>query len=587
VTTARKALAAAGVLALFAALAFPADAIDASLVASGAPAHLEIPRRLGFALFRALLALHGLLALAGAFWRPRGEAAPLWRATVASGAAAPRAAALLALLGVATAVRAIGLNGDLWHDEIFTLVDFVRSPALRILTEYTDDNQHLAYSLLAHASIAAFGESAWALRLPALLFGVASVWATWRLGRLLFGARAACYGAAFVAVAYHAVWFSQNARGYTGILFATTLGTELFLRGCARPRARTWLAYAATIAFGMWLHLTLGFVALAHGLVWIALALRSPDRRLATLLPPLGGLALAGTLTLLGYALVLPQLVAFYQQPAAGVTTAAVEWKSPLWLLAETIRGFGVPLALGAAALAVAIVPFAWSGLALLRRAPAAAFAFVLPGALLLALLVALERNLWPRFFLNALGFAALLGADGMLRIGGALAARLRAAPRARLVPHALAGALVLASALAPPLPRLWTLPKQDLTGARDFVKANAAPGDAIVGVDLVGEDYRAYYAPDFAIAFTQAELEARAARGAGGTWAIYAFGGYIAARDPALWRTLESFEEVAAFPGTLGGGTIVVRRSPPGWPDASGDQGRAPLPRGVARPVP
>ena len=313
----------------------------------------------------------------------------------------------------------------------------------------------------------------------------------------------------------------------------------------------------------MAMHLTMGFVALAHGLVWLALAARSRERTLATLLPPVGGLALAGTLTLLAYALVLPQLVAFYQLPAAGATTADVEWKSPLWLLAETIRGFGVPVALGSLAIAIGALPFAWSGLHLLRRVPAAACAFVLPGALLLAMLIALERNLWPRFFLNALGFAALLGADGMLRLGAALAARI---PAARLAPHALAFALVLASAMAPPLPRLWTQPKQDLSGARDWVRANAAPGDAIVGLDLTGQDYRALYAPDFALAFTQAELEAHAAR-AGQTWVIYSFGGYIEARAPAFWRTLESFEEVAAFPGTLGGGTIVVRRSPPGWP--------------------
>jgi mannosyltransferase len=570
-TPARNALLLAGVAALLAAALFPVDALDAGLAAAGAPAHLEIPRRLGFALFRALLALHGVLALAAAFWRCTASPAPLWRAPAEGelGASVAHARlALFALLGVATLVRAIGLDSDLWHDEIFTLVDFVRSPALRIATEYTDDNQHLLFSLLARGSVVAFGESAWALRLPALAFGVASVWATWRLGRLLFGARAALYGAAFVAVAYQAVWFSQNARGYTGILFATTLGSELFLRGCAAPRARTWLAYAATIALGMSLHLTLGFVALAHGFVWLALALRSPDRRLATVLPPLGGLALAGTLTLLCYGLVLPQIVAFYQLPAAGVTTAAVEWKSPLWLVAETIRGFGVPVALGSLALGVAMLPFAWSGLALLRRAPAAAFAFVLPGALLLAMLVALERNLWPRFFLNAFGFAALLGADGMLRIGAALAARLAESRRsARFAPHALASALVLASALAPPLPRLWTLPKQDLSGARDFVKAQAAPGDAIVGLDLTGEDYRAYYAPEFALALTRAELEARAARGAGRTWVIYSFGGYIEAREPEFWRTIQSFEEVAAFPGTLGGGTLIVRRSPPGWP--------------------
>ena len=571
-TRGRIALAAIGAAALFLALALPVQALEATLTAMGAPAQLVAARRLGFALFRALLAFHGVLALVAAFAPTQAASAPLWRAPATREELAPSprtSIGLLALLlGAATLVRALGSNSDLWHDEIFTLVDFVRSPALRIFTEYTDDNQHLLFSLLARGSISLFGESAWALRLPALAFGVASVWATWRLGCLLFGARAALFGAAFVALAYHSVWFSQNARGYTGILFATTLGTELFLRALAAPRARSWLAYAATIALGMSLHLTMGFVALAHGLVWIALVVRAPDRSPRSVFAPLGALALAGTLMLLCYGPVLPQIVEFYQQPAAGVTTAAVEWKSPLWLIAETIRGFGVGLAAGAAALALAALPFAWSGIALLRRAPAAAFAFVLPGALLLAMLLALERNLWPRFFLNAFGFAALLGADGMLRLGSALAARFELGARAsRLAPSALAAALVLAAALAPPLPRLWTLPKQDLRGARDFAKAKAAPADAIVGLDLTGEDYQALYAPEFAVAFTLAELEAAAARG-GRTWVLYSFGGYIEAREPALWRAIQhDFEEVAAFPGTLGGGALILRRSPPGWP--------------------
>lgn len=564
----RIVLAALGAAALLAALLLPVDAILASLAADGAPARLESSQRFGLALFRALLALHGGLALAGACSRSRTPGAPLLRLS-GSAESARGGAVLAAILAGAVLVRAIGLGSDLWHDEIFTLIDFVRSPALRIWTEYTDDNQHLLYSLLAHASISALGESAAALRLPALLFGVASVWATFRLGALLFERRAALFGAAFVAFTYHAVSFSQNGRGYTGILLATTLGSELFLRGLARPRAATWLAYAGTIALGMALHLTLGFVALAHGLVWLALALRSPDKRWQTLLPPLGGLALAGTLTLLCYAPALPQVVAFYQLPAAGVTTAAVAWKSPLWLVAEALRGLGLGVALGSLGLAFAALPFCISGLALLRRTPAAAFLFVLPGALLLGTLIALERNLWPRFFLNAYGFAALLGADGMLRLGAALAPRLPA----RLAPLAAPGLallLVCAGAAAPPLPRLWTLPKQDLTGARDYVRAHAAPGDAIVGVDLAGEDYAAYYAPEFALALSLPELEGHAAR-EGRTWVLYTLGEYIAARDPALWRALErDFAEVAAFPGTLGGGTIVVRRSRRGWPQVA-----------------
>ena len=105
-------------------------------------------------------------------------------------------------------------------------------------------------------------------------------------------------------------------------------------------------------------------------------------------------------------------------------------------------------------------------------------------------------------------------------------------------------------------------LPKQDFSGARDWVREQASEGDRIVALDLAADAYGRHYAPEFGQADTLAELEALRASD-GRTWIVYTFGGYIEAREPDLWQVVTiEFEEVAAFPGTLGGGAIVVCRS-------------------------
>lgn len=487
-----------------------------------------------------------------ALWRPERDETPVSRR---------ERLVLLALLVLAAGLRLVGLQQDLWLDEVFTLVDFVRLPLGQLLTDYTSDNQHLLYSLTAHLSIALLGESATALRLPAVLFGLGSLWSIWRLGRLLAGPREALLAVALLTVSYHHVWFSQNARGYTGLLFATVLATDLLLRALQHGRWRRWIAYAAVVALGMGVHLTMIFVVAAHGLVVLGLLLRA-GRRAAGRARPLLAFLIAGLLTLLLYAPLLPQLLAFYLHASDATTTAAMVWKSPLWLVNEAIRGLGVGLAFGWLGLLGAALLLGSGAASYLRRTPAATLLFVLPALLGGGALLLLGRNLWPRFFFHEMAFAVLFAIRGAHLLGAGighlhpLLARLRPATVLTL-------ALLLASALT--LPRNYRLPKQDFSGARDFVLAARQPGDAIVAVDLAGEVYRRYYAAgrqDFAYAASLEELEARRAA-AGRTWVLYTLGSYIEASQPDLWQVLQrDFEVVRTFYGTLGNGAIVVLRS-------------------------
>ena len=83
---------------------------------------------------------------------------------------------LAVVLAVALGFRLPGhLDSGLWLDELWLLVDTIRQPFEAFYTTFGSDNNHPFYSLLAWLSVHGLGESAWTLRLPALVFGVASI----------------------------------------------------------------------------------------------------------------------------------------------------------------------------------------------------------------------------------------------------------------------------------------------------------------------------------------------------------------------------------------------------------------------------
>ena len=144
---------------------------------------------------------------------------------------------LVLLTAVAAVLRTIGIDGGLWYDEVLTLLESVRSPFSEIATNFPSNNQHTLFSLLAHASIGVFGEHAWSLRLPAVLFGVATVPMLFVCARQCATSTEALLACLLMTVSYHHVWFSQNARGYSAAAFFTLVCSWLLLRGLRRRRA--------------------------------------------------------------------------------------------------------------------------------------------------------------------------------------------------------------------------------------------------------------------------------------------------------------------------------------------------------------
>src|SRR5262245_62020627 len=150
---------------------------------------------------------------------------------------------------LAAVLRVVKLNSGLWLDEVTTLLDFARSPIPEIFFQYSKNN-HPLYSLLAHACLKILGEQPWSLRIPAVVFGIACIPTLYILGVQVTSKLEALLAATSLALSYHHIWFSQDARGYTGLAFWTLLSSIFLLQGLRHNRARWYIGYAVAASLG-------------------------------------------------------------------------------------------------------------------------------------------------------------------------------------------------------------------------------------------------------------------------------------------------------------------------------------------------
>lgn len=528
---------------------------------------------LGAQLFRAGLVVCGVYAVIGGrlgWWRTGRDL------TIETRPAAPPVsgrewAMIASLVLAAIALRWHRLGDGLWIDEILTLVESVRPPIGQIISSYPSQNHHILYSVLARMAFDVWGESAWALRLPAVIAGVATIVATWRFGRLVLGPREGLLAAAVLTFSYQHIWFSQNARGYSLLLFWAVASSHLLIRGLRENRGDVWLAYGLTVALGMYTHMTMIFVVAGQLCVYAVRAFR-PDGPswAAAWRPLLAGFVPAGLVTILWYAPLLPQVPA---ASAADRSDVAL-WRSPLWLLQELARGaqLGPVMAIAAAGglviLVAAAVAFAR------RRDWSLPILFGVPSGLGALTMIAAGHHLWPRFFLFVAAFAILVVIEGATEAVRWVGGWMGWSPRRR-TQLATAGLVLGIAVLARTIPYVYG-PKQDYAAARAFIESNRRPGAAVVTVGRSASAFRVYVAPEWGSVESLADLDSvRAAHRE--TWLVYTMPVEIENNYPEILRAArEDFELAGTFRGTLQGGEIVVYRAP---------QRGAPVPAGGSAP--
>lgn len=471
--------------------------------------------------------------------------------------------ALGALVLLAAVARGIGLNSGLWLDEIYSLIRSFRAPLGTILTEFWGDNHHPLYAVLAHLSRAVFGEHPWSVRLPAVLFGIATVPALYALARRLLTQREALLACALLAVSYHHVWFSQNARGYSAIAFFTVVLTWLALRGLTDEAPRVWYSYAVFAALAAFTHLTAILVVVGHGVAVAVYLLgvqrSSPPRWLLARRAALG-FALAAAITFALYLAMLSQVVDYFvNRPSnlVGVST-------PRWAMLEGVRVLllglsGGVLAAGLLALALGGLCVGAGFISLWRRAPAFVLLLIMPVVVTIAGAVLARGTMYPRFFFFAIGPTIIVVVRGAFAIAEWMARRSnwRAFANPQLMATAAVAALIALSALS--LVPNYRYPKQDFEGAMRYVLQAKGPSDVVVSSGVPADPYaRLWQLPWPNVETAQQLTQARGT--APRTWVLYTFPRYLESRSPDIAAVIRrECKPARVFRGTVGGGDIVV----------------------------
>ena len=474
---------------------------------------------------------------------------------------AAEVAFLAVLVVVGAGLRVYRIETSLWYDEIVTLLDSVRPPLIQILTHFPSNNDHPLYSVIAHVSVSAFGASPLALRLPAALFGVAAIPLLYFVGKAVTDRLEAGAAALILTFSFHHIWFSQNARGYTALLFFVMLSTLALIRWFDTGRRSFLIVYAVSTALGAYTHLTMVLVCLSHALVCAFDWLRhARDSRVSAQRTDLGAAFVgAGLLTAALYLPMWLDVSAFYSPGA----TPRDEVATPLWSVLAALRGlqagFGSlwAIVIGALLFGAGV----WSHF---KQRPTAALLLLLAVPFTLLVILVLQRPVRPRFVLFAIGFGLLVTLRGAATLGAGLApishrwlTRRQAATT--MVVLLTAGAL---AASIRSLPFGYQFPKQDYERAVSFVEQSKSDKDvaAVVGETAATPVLRYLGRP-----WTRIEHESQLDElrdGGGHVWVLYTFSSYIEKGQPELWAALqERCIGVREFVGTVEGGTISVRR--------------------------
>ena len=157
---------------------------------------------------------------------------------------------------------------SLWVDEVFTWRSVGGGEAwtpARLL----EDVHGPLYSLGLHVWTLFAGDSEWALRLPSALIGVALVAAISRLAARWLGEETAVPAAWLAAGSPFLVWYGQEARNYTLLMFCACLSTLFLLDLRRRMSAPGVVGYISVAWAGLLSNLSFALLAPAHLRWWL------------------------------------------------------------------------------------------------------------------------------------------------------------------------------------------------------------------------------------------------------------------------------------------------------------------------------
>ena len=480
---------------------------------------------------------------------------------------------MLLCIILAVTLRVLGADQGLWLDEVVT-VSLAEKPLQDIVGSFSSPNNHILNTLMIKLCVLVFGEAEWVVRLPAVVFGILSIPALFWLLKPRFGDWFALSAALLLAVSYQHVFFSQNARGYSGFLFFSLVGTGMLVRGLREDRLAHWVMYVISMVLNSVLLLNSVFVIAAHAVTVAVVVFNQKGQGDFDWSLVRRFFFVYGIIALMVgnfYAHLIPEIVAVmtdvYEAQSSGYSLLSLEFAK------EVIDGLQAGFGVSGVMIILPGIFAAGLGLSYAWRRDA------LLVVLMLSPLVFLAGYIWlaglsasPRMFLFGLFFLLICAVACVAAIGEFAKKSCNLGSNATLTFSLLmVSALAIASLAS--LRTYYDSPKQDFRGAVGYIHHNRS-SDVDVAVIHVAESGMRYYQSEltesegqstFFYTRSMPELNAlisSASRGRRELWIVTTFHRALALDHPEIFNLLQSDWRVdVEFPGTIGDGDIRLWR--------------------------
>jgi mannosyltransferase len=162
---------------------------------------------------------------------------------------------------------------NFWYDEVFTIY-YSGHP-------WNNINAPL-YGILLHFWRKLFGISELSLRFPSLIFSFLSVILTYFLGKKLFGRKTGLLAAMIMGISPFQLWYAQEARDYSMLLFMGTASTYLLIQALDKQTIKHWFGYIVVSAGALYTSYFFSLLFAAH---FVYIFFSKQKRRFKRLIP--------------------------------------------------------------------------------------------------------------------------------------------------------------------------------------------------------------------------------------------------------------------------------------------------------------